>query len=375
MRLLSWLRRHGADFRLSLRVTVAGLLTFALAEEFHLAQGYWAVFTAVIVIQASVGGSLKATFDRLVGTLGGAVYGAIVGLLIRHNDAPMMAAALALALAPLAFAAAVNVSFRIAPVTAVIVLLGASSQQSGLLESALDRVLEIGLGCLAGFTVSFTVLPARAHGLLARAAGRSFGLLAELLALFVARLLGETDRRAAQELQDRIRAALTRLETIAREAERERGLRLTDDPEPEPLVRTTRRVRSDLVIIGRAAAGPLPEVVRGHLGPSLGETGAAIETLLRDLGEALAARRAAPSLDAVAAALDKFNGAMAELRRARLTQDLPADETGRIFALGFALEELRRDLDDLADRVGEFARPRRRWFQFDAAAARHPDKS
>ena len=57
--------------RFAVRVAVAGAASFALAEALGLAQGYWAVFTSVIVTQASVGGSLKATVDRLTGTLGG----------------------------------------------------------------------------------------------------------------------------------------------------------------------------------------------------------------------------------------------------------------------------------------------------------------
>ena len=58
--------------RLAVRVAVAGLAAFVLAEALGLTQSYWAVITAVIVIQQSVGGSLKAALDRLAGTLAGA---------------------------------------------------------------------------------------------------------------------------------------------------------------------------------------------------------------------------------------------------------------------------------------------------------------
>src|SRR5262245_7847600 len=59
-------------------MTVAGLLAYALAEIFALPQGYWAVFSAIIITQASVGGSVRATADRLIGTIGGALAGAVV---------------------------------------------------------------------------------------------------------------------------------------------------------------------------------------------------------------------------------------------------------------------------------------------------------
>jgi uncharacterized membrane protein YgaE (UPF0421/DUF939 family) len=69
-------------------------LSFALAQVLALPQGYWAVFTAVLVVQGSVGGSWKASVDRLVGTLLGAVYGAVIATLVPHNDVIMTGVAL-----------------------------------------------------------------------------------------------------------------------------------------------------------------------------------------------------------------------------------------------------------------------------------------
>ena len=55
---LSWLTKRRAELQFGARITVAGLAAFALAQLVSLPQGYWAVFTAVLVTQASVGGSL-----------------------------------------------------------------------------------------------------------------------------------------------------------------------------------------------------------------------------------------------------------------------------------------------------------------------------
>ena len=66
--LRGWAGANAAALRLCFRMTVAGLLAYVLAELFALPQGYWAVFSAVIVMQASVGGSVKATIDRVIGT-------------------------------------------------------------------------------------------------------------------------------------------------------------------------------------------------------------------------------------------------------------------------------------------------------------------
>ena len=74
------LRHHRVQLRLSFRVTVAALVSLALAQFLHLSLPLWAVLTAVIVTQMSVGRSLKATIDYLVGTLGGAIYGGAIAV-------------------------------------------------------------------------------------------------------------------------------------------------------------------------------------------------------------------------------------------------------------------------------------------------------
>jgi uncharacterized membrane protein YccC len=67
--LRGWAVANAAALRLCLRMTVAGLLAYVLAQLLALPQGYWAVFSAIIVMQASIGGSVKATIDRLIGTI------------------------------------------------------------------------------------------------------------------------------------------------------------------------------------------------------------------------------------------------------------------------------------------------------------------
>jgi uncharacterized membrane protein YccC len=97
-----WIAAHRAEITLSLRITVAGLIAFVLGELLSVKQIYWAVLTAVIVMQASVGGSLKATIDRLAGTVAGALWGAALGAAIPHPGTLATAGLLAAALLPLA---------------------------------------------------------------------------------------------------------------------------------------------------------------------------------------------------------------------------------------------------------------------------------
>ena len=63
------------------------------------------ILTAIVVTQMSAGGSLRATLEYIIGTVGGAIYAAIIGVLIPHGTPLAEAGVLALAIAPLALIA------------------------------------------------------------------------------------------------------------------------------------------------------------------------------------------------------------------------------------------------------------------------------
>jgi uncharacterized membrane protein YccC len=157
---------YAARLRFCLRMTTAAVLAFAfghlLAIPLH---GLWAVLTAVAVTQISVGGSLRATAEYVIGTFGGAIYAVAVAVLVPHATATAMAGVLALAIAPLAYAAALHASFRVAPFTAVIVLLVSAQLGEGPIESALYRLLEVALGGAVAAAVSLVVFPDRGHAM------------------------------------------------------------------------------------------------------------------------------------------------------------------------------------------------------------------
>src|SRR3984885_2809260 len=337
-------------------MTVAGLLAYVLAELFAPPHGYWAVFSAIIIMQASVGGSVKATTDRLIGTVGGAVAGGAVAYLFPHTSVLSLGVALVIALVPLTLVAALWPNYRIAPLTAVIVLLTPGAQQLGPLDSAFYRIVEITLGSFVGLGVSLVLLPARAHALVVSAAARILGHLADLLGDWFAVLVGSGDRTRITQLQDDIRDGMARLEIVASEARQERQTYLTHDFDPDPLVRTIFRVRNDVVMIGRTAAEPLPEPIGAHLREPLDQVSQAAQGFLRACADALRDRKHPPVLDAVEQALANFIAIVEGLRPEGATQALPAENLGRLYALEFVLEQLRQNSEDFRNRVIECAR-------------------
>ena len=81
---------------------------------------------------------------------------------------------------------------------------------------------------------------------------------------------------------------------------------------------------------------------------------AAAGEFLRDSAAALRQRHQSPPLQDVESSLDAFESELESLRSAGVTLALSSGEVEPLFALGFALEELRANFRDLARCVSEF---------------------
>jgi uncharacterized membrane protein YccC len=340
-------------------MTLAGLITFVLAQQLTLPlHGLWAVLTAIVVTQASAGGSMRATAEYVIGTLGGAIYAAVIGVFIPHATPLSQAGVLVLAVAPLAFVAALNPTFRVAPFSAVLVLLVSGQLGEGPIASAITRFGEVGLGGAVAIAVSLIVFPERAQRLGIKAGTRILQDLAryvpELLAGFSRGLDPDENRRR----QNEIGRDLAEFQAIVEEVKHEPFARLVAEADIGPLSRTLLRLRHDLVIIGRAAGSPLPDSVGHRLAPLLDNLGSVASDFLRQCATALSLRQPPPPLETMQAALQAYGAEITALRGDGTTHTLATDEAERLFALGFALDELQRNFSDLQRVVSDHARRR-----------------
>ena len=349
----AWIRRNGAQLRLAARMTVACFITSTLGMIFALEQHLWAVLTSIIVMQASVGGSLKAMLDRFLGSLGGAIAGVVISLGLHGLGYASPGLALALGLPPLTVIAALKPAYRVTPITFMILILTPNLQHLGPVESAYERMLEIGLGSLVALAVSLVVLPARAHQSLAQAVAQALAAMAGLMDELPKGLEGEDLTAVVETAHARIRGAIAKAETAADEALRERKTYLSDGVDPLPVCRTLRRLRHDIAILGRTLDGPLPAPVAALLAPPVADLAAAIAGFLTASGQAFAKGLPGPSLAELEARFTPQRDAITAIRRLQLAKGLPDDDLGRIFGLDFAFDQLRRDLVDLSEREAE----------------------
>jgi len=347
-RMLGMFGARKIQLALAVRIAVAAVAAYVVAVALHLMLPLWAVLTSLIVSQMSVGRSLKATRDYMLGTIGGAIYGGAIAVLIPHSGEGGLLALLVLAVTPLAFIAAINPSLNSATVTAVIVLLVPTMHQgANPLDSAFDRVLEVTVGALTGLLVSFVVLPSRAVSQIRVNAAALLELLAAAFAELLAGLTRGLDNDALHRIQDGIGAAVTGLHATGAEAERERSAHLSSGPDTGPLLRTILRLRHDVVMIGRASGVPLPANVQVRLARPLSDVSKAIVGFMRAVAASLRSGGGKVDIQPVDAALQAYAAEVAAVRSAGLIRGLPGDAAERFFALGFSLEQMRQNLNDL----------------------------
>lgn len=280
-------------------------------------QAFWAVITAIVVMQGSLGGTLAASVDRLLATLTGALAGAVGLLFALHGPMPRVAAFL-LVLVPTALLANARPNFRLAPITATIVVL-AAPRESGVLF-AVARIAEIALGCLIGGLTAQFVLPDRARRAIETNAVTILGALGRLAEAH----LSGGDPALIDGLNDQVNRGLNAIATAATEESRERALHLRTGPPAAPMLRTLRRVRSDVAILGRA--------MLVDTRPDAGPTAVAVRAYFELASAFLQRTGPVPGLEAIDQVLDGLP---------------PAGP------LAFAVATLRRDLAELNDRLIE----------------------
>ena len=206
MAIMDVLRDVGA-WRQGMRTGFAGAATYLLAAWLALPQGYWAVITAVMITQQTVGATLQAVRDRLIGTIAGAVIGFLMAMATPSGEWGTLVA-LGISTGTLAVFAVHYPSLRIAPMTAAIMFVAAPSH-ADVVVSALHRVLEILLGCLVGIGTTLLVFPRRAETLLRADLAAVLSLLAEYLM---------ADGDASPSLDRRLDEAFGRLATLGKQA-------------------------------------------------------------------------------------------------------------------------------------------------------------
>lgn len=333
----------------ALRVMIACTVTYALSQVLNLQQGYWAVFTVLIVMQASVGATAGMAVDRLVATVAGAVLGGVAVFVTPHQPLAI-GIALICVVGIASFVSGRAPRLRNAGLTAAIVML-THSQAVPVEIFVIDRIAEITLGGVIGVLASLFILPTRSRTVVLDRFASVLDVMAQILRT-LASAAEKGEAVSATEANIALRQSLVAAEALLTDAQREHALWLAKQGISDAIPRSLWRIRNDMTYVSHLLEAPFPAEVVGAIGPQ------AAQVLRSQAGFAEACGKALRGGDEIEperlieadrileAAFDAF-------QHSEAAQSIGFSETGRLFGLDFTLRRMRQNFMDLADRIRE----------------------
>jgi uncharacterized membrane protein YccC len=146
-----WLHVDRQDFIHAARTAIAAVASLLVARLFRLPEAYWAAIATMIAMQSTLGAAWTVSRDRFVGTVLGAVAGALLLTYTGSNIAVFGAGVFILG--PICSALRVEQpAYRYAGITLIIVMMTAHTQTPWMV--AAHRFAEISIGLAVGLILT-----------------------------------------------------------------------------------------------------------------------------------------------------------------------------------------------------------------------------
>ena len=323
----------------AVKAAVAGVLSVLAARWLKLPQEYWAAISALIVMQSNVGGTVRASWTRLAGTVIGAAVGTLVVLLWGANLAGFglaVAATIILCALP-----RLNESFRLATVTVAIVMLTGAHEAGWIV--ALHRFLEVMLGIVVAIFVTAALWPARSREALRAVLADAIQTMQQLFLEIMARYRGAATA-PVEEHKAKAAARLRRAQDLLREVKYEPGAQRSGDDVLRALSVQAERIYSALDGLELAATDSLSERYSDRFKPELDRLSLALSYAFECLAAIVRTGSSGRWPDLVAAG-SALEARVAQLRQSGAPSTYDLEEVLRFYSLVLGLRNLARELE------------------------------
>ena len=342
----SFWQRQSPSLRQGIKTGLAGAITYAIYIGWHLPQGYWAVFTALVVIQVTMGASWKPALYRTIGSTAGAVAAMLLFIVI--GPGTVRVGIMLFVLATLfGFLTVLHPSFSAAGFTAAIVLVLGRIEGSAL-EVGWLRVLYTVLGSVVAFAVGALIWPVRAReGLRNKIASILDGAGALYHAVTTAALHGIDNELQVRDLDRQLHDLRRGITQQMDEARNELAFTRFNQDAYQQFVQAADQLRRRLTAMAEDSSLFVHAQVEPGLLPSLPALAERTAQTFGALAAAIRKKETPPNsadLDAAVLALDAD---LAELRQQRATAPFALDRMLPFWALVFNLREVAQDLKQL----------------------------
>lgn len=203
----------------SFKTALACLIGIIIGEMFHLTMPQWILITIVVVMATNIriGGTIRKSYFRLLGTIIGAFLAA-VALFFIGNHPNIIHLLLILLIGVFAYFASSSTDiaqFGLLGATTMVMILDA---RAPTLKTAVDRTLEIFLGILIAIVVSRFVFPRHAKKLLHASITNTLKQFQALFEFFVTKELTQDSLIEREKIENNMISDILKQNTLLQES-------------------------------------------------------------------------------------------------------------------------------------------------------------
>jgi uncharacterized membrane protein YccC len=350
----SFWNRDSLAIKHGVKTGLAGVITYAVYAGWHLPQGYWAVFTTLVVTQVTMGASWKPALYRTVGSTSGALAAMLMFTIL--GPGAVRVGIMLFVLATLFGALTVlHPSFSAAGFTAAIVLVLGRIEGTPFHIGWL-RVLYTLLGSFVAFAVGALIWPVRARdGLRQKIANILEGAGTLYRAVTAAALEESDNERQVRELNRQLHDLRRGITQQLDEARSELAFSRFNETAYQSFVSTADQLRRRLTAMAEDRSIYIHARVEPGLVPSLP---ALVESTAQNfalLAESVRSKGSPLNSVSLDAAIRHLDTDLAKLREQRATAPFALDRMLPFWALVFNLKEVAMDLKRLESDLPELS--------------------
>jgi uncharacterized membrane protein YccC len=339
-----WSRQSG-PLKQGIKTGLAGTITYAIYAGWHLPQGYWAVFAALVVTQANLGAAWKAALYRTIGSTCGAIAAALLMPML-GNGLVGVGVVLFMLATLFGYLTSVHPAFTAAGFTAALILVFGGQGEPW--HMAWLRVLYTMLGAVIAFGVGALIWPVHARvGLRYKIASILDGAGALYRAVTAAALQGIDNEQQVRQLDRQLHDLRRGITQQMDEARSELSFSRFNEGEWQAFVDLADQVRRRLTAMAEDSSLYVHARVQPDLVPSLPTV---VEKTVQNftvLAEAVRHPGKALNLDELDSGIRNLDEDLAKLREERTTTPFALDRMLPFWALVFNLREVAQDLKQL----------------------------
>lgn len=340
----------------SLSLLIGLSLSDFLNRPDTMVSGLWCVMTAIVVLQAHIGGTYKAAWQRFLGVLIGVIIGgfftSFIEKAIRIEETIIDLGLSAFFTILICSIINIKESFRIASMsTAVVVILAGLHPEINPWTFSFYRFLDSCIGIMVAITIAHVLWPAKATENLRRNLGKASGLISKYYRLAI----DQTSQEASTETADELFAEIEGLLFSSRDILGESQFELPNSPDQADLwtvvLNRLESIFETVVTLRHAHTSTLEKMFDDSLAHQVSDVVDKTDLVFQDTAKIIEMQAPSTHLPALHTALHTLSEEMTRFRGTRTTRKFNLEDVENFFVFFYSLRSIGEDLIKLDEHL------------------------